>query len=356
MKVQHEGLLSSKLAVLAVLAMLVASCVPAQDDTGNAPPFAGSIPSAPPSSEKEDHPQQDSTRTAMTCEDRFAALAPSDRTFPVKAASDGLSLPSVAESVAFSIPDRIGNGRRAIDGEQSGIVHVASEGGSCTGTYIGDGWVVTAAHCGFVSKGRTDPTLVRGLKTAKVYFNGLSRNHGRAYSGTMHCHNEFQPKTLTHDIALIRLATNLHDDQAIPLIQLDDVPQADIRIMITAFGFGPEGYIPSPNLGEAGTDVGSGILRQGTMRITGRGGACLSGKSDNHVFCGRTATLDGTPNVGLCKGDSGGPAFVVTQGIRKLAGINSFMAGGNCGETTVLSGFVSVAGYLDWIDRVRRDR
>lgn len=156
------------------------------------------------------------------------------------------------------------------------VVRITSGGAGCTATIVGPRVIITAAHC------------TGNGATAKFTYKGTS------YSAKMTRSPLYPAKD--HDISVGVVASEITG--AVPH-QIGGAAATGTEITLLGYG--------CINVGGGGGN--DGILRIGKSVITGFSGYDMVSRTPG--------------GAALCYGDSGGPAFVGTEGNYKLLGINS---------------------------------
>ena len=237
----------------------------------------------------------------------------------------------------------------------------------CGGAYIGDGWILTAAHCvparNFKLPDGTTGDLFRDRRirmgTQNITAGGAVYEMERIV-----VHDRYSPDTQVHDIALIkvkakgqtarlggRLKKIALQSLAKPLFVNEDV-------WVTGWG-----WTAPRNPALAGARVSA--PRLGVDNVVQHNPAELQQAKLKHVgdakckphypYWGPGMVCIGAAGTGRdsCQGDSGGP-LVRQEGSEKiLVGIVS--NGYGCAYKDIPAAYTRVSNYLGWIDRQKRE-
>lgn len=207
----------------------------------------------------------------------------------------------------------------------------------CSGTYIGNKWVLTAAHCITESSSSMDTN-----SSYKVYTNHYDLTKQTAYGIVKTIvHEQYSNATNQNDIALIRLDSEIADtsDILLPINSEDLLPGT--QSWVAGWGTTDPNQIILPN-----------ILQESSVPLIDKT-QCLNSYS---IFFGDNAITDNMLCAGYmsggtdsCQGDSGGPLIIKEGSKSKLIGIVSWGAG--CAEPQFPGVYTSIKNYIQWIKK-----
>merc|ERR1712066_236696 len=208
----------------------------------------------------------------------------------------------------------------------------------CGGSIISENYIMTAAHC---ADGASYFDIMAGAHNVRAP-SEPHRVEITSYNGWTH--PQWNPNTLSNDIALIELPSPLSFNEYIkPSCMPMAGDTADVGEMVTCTGWGK----PSDTAGGI-----SPVLRMVEDRPVISNAECnaIYGIVGDGVVC-----IDTTGGKGTCNGDSGGPLnmkFNVkdeSSGDKwKQVGVVSFGASAGC-EVGYPAGFTRTESYLDWV-------
>ncbi len=217
-------------------------------------------------------------------------------------------------------------------------------GGYASGTYLGDGWVLTAAH------------VAESATTFSFTINGTSYSSSTAY-----VHDEWNGEASDgNDIALIYLGDVNIDAPSVLLYS--GTTQSLLGQVVCLSGYGKTGT------GDTGATSSGGTLHAGENLLERTGGGMPFIDYSSSIllfdFDNPLARTDGYPwssdtafeyEYLIAPGDSGSGAFVYVDGQYRLAGINSFLLafdGTVDADYGDIGGLTSVADYTGWIQTI----
>jgi secreted trypsin-like serine protease len=193
----------------------------------------------------------------------------------------------------------------------------------CTGSLLGNNIVLTAAHC----LGR-DPRKILVVFTTNISKANkeMTRPVIGAIAHPMWITNNRLPKN-TADIAIVKYFGNTPAGYR-PVNILPNLSPLKNNSLVLLAGFG---------ISDGVKKSGSGVLRQVMTNITDAG------------FSQTEIQLEQRRGRGACHGDSGGPAFIVANGVQYLWGITSRGYQDPKDHCNVFSVYTNLLAYLNWV-------
>ncbi|MGF1548131.1 MAG: trypsin-like serine protease [Thiotrichales bacterium] len=255
-----------------------------------------------------------------------------------------VAIPAVAASRAEGLT------LRGAVGQTFALAYNDTNGGArgfCGGTYLGDGWVLTAAHCLEDFEANTLFAVIGGGDlTAQL--------HTSTRATALHIHPQYSTQALENDIGLVRLSLA---PPGVATISLADAALPDARIsieaMATVIGRGtteplaPQEDSATPTLSEL-LQVDVPLVRQEVCQAAyANAGLGPTNPVTANMFCAGFA--EGGKDS--CTGDSGGPLIVQNNGQWLQAGIVSWSLG--CAQPNYYGVYTRVPSYLNYIADVR---
>ena len=231
----------------------------------------------------------------------------------------------------------------------------------CGGSYIGNGWIVTAAHCVVLkpTKGQPDGGVMQN-RLVRIGTQDLSAAGGGATHAIdiLVIHKGYSKKVPKDDIALIRIVENAKTRQllaaerltAIPLHKPSDPALFDEETLrVTGWGWtGARTDKSAARLDRNGkTQINPAELMQVSVNYLQP--AKCSNIENYATFWNARIICAGSLEAGkdACTGDSGGPLTRKQGGQRVLVGIVS--QGVGCAFKSIPGAYTSVARYQLWI-------
>ncbi|AOT09962.1 trypsin-like serine protease [Pseudoalteromonas luteoviolacea] len=204
----------------------------------------------------------------------------------------------------------------------------------CGGSYIGDGYVLTAAHC---VRNRTASEL--NVKVAGFILGGSDGD--RIAVEQVHMHPNYNNSTLHNDIAVLKLTRVPTQGASVTLAQSSIDYYAREGDLLTVAGLGrlQEGGTRPTNLYE----VNVPLVSDAVCRQTG----------GHYSNVGATEFCAGYPQgqKDSCNGDSGGPIVIQSGGQTVQLGIVSWGVG--CARPDNYGVYADVSVYDQWIESIK---
>lgn len=235
------------------------------------------------------------------------------------------SLISPASGIIGGVPDTTSN---------NVVVRLLYPSGVyCSGTLVARTWVLTAAHCLQDDSGQLFGDLSNSVVATADGIAGRSGAISKVLAVV--AHPNYNPSTLVDDIGLIQV-NDVFGGVYAELATADELKAVeDAYSQGIASGFGKTSQNGSGT--SAPLEVKLTLLAQNYCRSNW---TYISPYEFTYV-CAQVSTSSVT-----CKGDSGGPLFVIAGGTRRVAGVTSF-GSTRCGES--YSVFTRVSSYQSFL-------
>ncbi|PTO94878.1 serine protease [Vibrio sp. 10N.286.48.B8] len=244
-------------------------------------------------------------------------------------------------SVLADVSARIINGKEATQGNWPFMAALVSrnvnayDGQFCGASFIGERYVLTAAHC-VEGNGREDLDVVIGVSNLSA---SQAAQHRYAVDN-IYVHEYYNSAATGNDIAIIELA----EKPAESVVNLvDGYVRGNLNDgqMLTVMGWGDQdasdGYASKSELYQ----VNVPLVNQYE---------CNSVPHSGYASIGSDAFCAGYSDGGYdsCQGDSGGPIVVSTNGTYEQLGIVSW--GKGCAQSNAYGVYTNISYFDDWID------
>lgn len=239
---------------------------------------------------------------------------------------------------AMYLQPRIVGGEDASEGEYPWMALLQFSGdhqaGACGGTHIGEGWLLTAAHCVYFEiqdehdnwVAYTRDTTEITVTVGEHYFPDVGTNPDRQFDvSEIHVHpdNYPDPARNQHDIALLKLSIDSGDSTHLNAVVTLASPALDEHLThhnadARVIGWGDQFTLdPSPYLQQLDVPIVSNQAchdAYGAMTF------------HDHYLCAGTESDSSEINPGTLAGDSGGPLLMQLDGDWLQLGVISFGA------------------------------
>nr|ADT80831.1 serine protease 61 [Mamestra configurata] len=246
-----------------------------------------------------------------------------------------------AEEEADRNPSRIVGGSNANPGQfpfQAGLlIDVAAGRSVCGGSLLNSWRVLTAAHCWFDGRNQGRSVEVV-LGSVRLYSGGT-----RLRTSNVIMHGSWNHILIRNDIAMINLPSGVGTSSVIGFIALPSGNELNNQFngaTATASGFGHT---------RDGGSVSETLRHVNLPVITNAVCRQYSNAFNTHVVASNIC-VSGAGGRSTCRGDSGGPLTVNSNGRRILVGVTSFGSGRGCavGSPAV---FARVTSFMSWINQ-----
>jgi len=216
-----------------------------------------------------------------------------------------------------------------------------AQSSSCGSSFLGDKWVLTAAHC-------VDGTLASQIKINVGEYDLSNGAENAVAVKRIYMHSDYDDVNIDNDVALLELVESV-DSEFITLVNPEATEQFALEnSLVTVMGWGGRvGYAP----GEGPTSDFPDVLHQVDLNLLSNTQCeeTLGSGYDitNAMIC---ATFAGG-GKGSCQGDSGGPLVVNTNEGWQQIGIVSWGIG--CAADGFPGVYTRSATFIDWINAIK---
>lgn len=249
------------------------------------------------------------------------------------------SVPAVADHGNDASPKnepRIVGGKPANAADWGFYTQIVSRNSNrsyCGASYLGDGYVLTAAHC----VNGDSPNQI-AVKIGGVKYNGTDGQ--RANVTNIYVHPNFNSQNLANDIALLKLDHAPVGAQPVEIAQGTLTQYATVGDLLTVAGLGrlqEGGSTPSVLM-----EVDVPLISDATCRAAG----------GSYTNVGDVSFCAGLQQGGKdsCQGDSGGPIVINRSGTITQLGVVSWGIG--CARPGKYGVYSDIAALRSWVDGI----
>ena len=211
----------------------------------------------------------------------------------------------------------------------------------CSGSYVGNGWILSAGHC---IKNMINITAIIGVSIINVQDMNISNVTSKIYNVINSIiYPDYNDSTFENDLSLLKLDSEPSD---IPILYLNNGTY-------NVDGYGNKCKITGYGVTNEYTLYGLGVLREAEVIIKDPTYYDeVKGLDTNTIIIASGTDID---NMGYttdtCAGDSGSPLIC---GDNILSGITSW--GYGCGEPKYPGVYTKVSHYINWINKYIHDK
>ena len=254
------------------------------------------------------------------------------------AQAQGDTLPFIPEQDGAEITPQIVGGGPANTANWQFYTQILNSNGTtafCGGSYIGDGYVLTAAHCVSSKSARFIDVKVAGFRLGGT-------DGDRIGVVEKYVHPQYNRSTLNYDIALLKLERNPTQGQAVQLASGSISQYARTGEMLSVAGLG--------RLSEGGSRPS--FIQEVDVPLVSDPVCNQSG--GNYANVGNVAFCAGYPQgqQDSCSGDSGGPIVINRGG--QIVQLGTVSWGIGCARPDKYGVYADVAALSGWIDGIKQ--
>jgi secreted trypsin-like serine protease len=227
-------------------------------------------------------------------------------------------------------------------------VQVAMNGGAywCGGSYIGDGYVLTAAHC-FSAEDDMGGVYYGGSAETSVWYDSANFNDQKGLAVESYfVHPSWNSSLLKYDAVLLKLSS---EPNITAVSVADDSLNATLvgeRVEVAGWGTTTENGSPSDALLETSQTVISE-----SQCINYLFGSNVQPVNEQYIGDWSLCAYDKVDQSDSCQGDSGGPLVYRGNGLTTLVGIVSW--GPGCARVDQPAMYSNVSEIQPWINNVK---
>lgn len=233
------------------------------------------------------------------------------------------------------LSDRILNGLTVTAGElpwQVALLNSTYGTLFCSGSHIGNGWIVTAAHC--VKDELGSPLKQKDIIVLVGSVSLIAGGNRLPLSRDPIFHEAYDPSTKANDIALLKISNHTSLPSILLPIPLVEAPLVVEDTILTVSGWGK-----TTENGKISTE-----LLKVDVPVVSHEKCTVKYPSVNENL----QVCAGKPETDSCQGDSGGPLTGIDENGRVLIGVVSF--GKGCGRAGFPGVYTRVVPYTKWIN------
>ena len=254
-----------------------------------------------------------------------------------------IGLACLSSTSAFAdVSSRIINGQEAVSDKWPFVAALVSKnvdafnGQFCGASFIGNRYVLTAAHC-IETVNPEDLDVVIGVSDLASSVTGDHRYSVK----NIYAHENYGVGGMGNDIAIIEL-TEVPQENTIALVDRHTRGNLQVGQTLTVMGWGDQDASSNYSTSSKLYQVDVPLVNQATCKASGSFDSNYSSIGDD-AFCAGYA--DG--GYDSCQGDSGGPIVIETNGTYEQLGIVSW--GDGCAQANAYGVYANVSHFESWI-------